>query len=139
MPTYKQFKKFLRDKCWNERDYGEWIYDKLIYDFLVEEIKENKEPQFTPWQMVEVSNDGEKWYKYIFSRIVSDKYICCVDTYHWQYECSYRFARPIEDKIEPLPEFDSNHIEWECVYQDRSVRQISLLTIAVNKLIAKQN
>ena len=43
MPTYKQFKKFLRDKCWNERDYGEWIYDKLIYDFLVEEVKENKE------------------------------------------------------------------------------------------------
>lgn len=43
MKTYKQFKKFLRDKCWNERDYGEWIYDKLIYDFLVEEVKENKE------------------------------------------------------------------------------------------------
>lgn len=51
MPTYKQFKKFLRDKCWNERDYGEWIYDKLIYDFLVEEIKENKEPDWAIWKL----------------------------------------------------------------------------------------
>lgn len=96
----------------------------------------------TPWQEIEVSNDGEKWYKYRFSMMswtAPTIYIVNVDTENWQYACSYRFARPIEDKIEPLPEFDSNHIEWECVYQDRSVRQISLLTIAVNKLIAKQN
>ena len=146
MKTYKQFKKFLRDKCWNERDYGEWIYDKLIYDFLVEEVKENKEletsileklrselerrlkkeeienewihtqrhqaycellnflisletPQFTPWQEIECSHTWKEWdwFKEKFTKMVWVN----KDLYGVEWEESwYRFARPIEDKID---------------------------------------
>lgn len=206
MKTYKQFKKFLRDKCWNERDYGEWIYDKLIYDFLVEEVKEKPlsqkraeaiergkqhsteyysalsileklrewvdkelklqgyehqqildkidlltsletkeienpteesaelqiikwfdslktpQPQFTPWQMIEVSNDGEKWEKREFAHTgrgiaLADKTIYFYTTWLdpeyndgrklWEW---WKFARPI--KIEPeLPEFNYEKLE----------------------------
>lgn len=95
----------------------------------------------TPWQEIEVSNDGEKWYKYRFSMMswtAPTIYIVNVDTENWQYACSYRFARPIEDKIELLPPHEFSYdsqTEFEMIVMQR----LELLTNALNQLIAKQN
>jgi len=61
------------------------------------------QPQFTPWQMIEVSNDGEKWKVRTFDKIL-DNSQHNVGTKEWY---AYLFARPIEDKIEQvtIPEF----------------------------------
>ena len=93
----------------------------------------------TPWQEIEVSNDGEKWYKYRFSMMswtAPTIYIVNVDTENWQYACSYRFARPIEDKIELLPPHEFSYdsqTEFEMIVMQR----LELLTNALNQLISK--
>ena len=127
-----------KTKEWNYQEYQKQL--KKAQDEWWAGVKENKEPQFTPWQEIEVSNDGEKWYKYRFSMMswtAPTIYIVNVDTENWQYACSYRFARPIEDKIELLPPHEFSYdsqTEFEMIVMQR----LELLTIALNKLIAKQ-
>ena len=32
--TFKEFKEFLRDMCWSEKEYGDGKYDKKIYNWF---------------------------------------------------------------------------------------------------------
>ena len=32
--TFKDFKEFLTDKCWDERKYGDGVYDRKIYNWF---------------------------------------------------------------------------------------------------------
>ncbi len=32
--TFKEFREFLNEKCWNEKEYGNGKYDKKIYDWF---------------------------------------------------------------------------------------------------------
>ena len=32
--TFKEFKKFLTDKCWDEKLYGDGKYDRKIYNWF---------------------------------------------------------------------------------------------------------
>lgn len=69
--------------------------------------------QFTPWQEIEVSNDGEEWEKRFFVENnprgwyeVEYKWLSSMTDY-------FEFARPI-DKIEPeLPEVFDYVPKWE--------------------------
>lgn len=81
------------------------------------------QPQFTPWQMIEVSNDGEKWKVRTFDKIL-DNSQHNVGTKEWY---AYLFARPI--KIEPeVPEFKSSgNTPWNLELTSMS-RQIEALT-----------
>ena len=104
-----------------------WVYHKLqqfINVWYLEEVKENKnsisdkqdqsevkigsiDHKFTPWQVIEVSNDGERWERKYFQRITdSDLTDWCIYQV-WDTTITYvpefwKFARPIEDKIELL-------------------------------------
>ena len=92
-------------------------------------------PQFTPWQEIEVSNDGENWERKYFQRITdSDLTDWCIYQV-WDTTITYvpefwKFARPIEDKIELLPAYEPSEPDWRDT-------QISLLTRTVNQLISK--
>lgn len=37
-PTLVQFKKFLGKECWSEKEYGDLLYDKPIYDWWTRTI-----------------------------------------------------------------------------------------------------
>lgn len=95
----------------------------LINTGHLEEVKENKEPQFTPWQEIEVSDDWDKWYTSVFEKKEFDGFRC-------KHDWLWLFARPIEDKIELLPAYEPSEPDWRDT-------QISLLTRTVNKLINK--
>lgn len=32
--TFKEFKEFLRDNCWSEKEYGDGKYDRKIYNWF---------------------------------------------------------------------------------------------------------
>ncbi len=77
----------------------------------------NGQPQFTPWQEIEVSNDGEKWEKRTFQNMIKEKFQC------WQTEEEHnkttmflklwQFARPLEQVT--IPEFDYDKIHMEAM------------------------
>ena len=76
-----------------------------------------EQPQFTPWQEIEVSNDGEKWEKRTFQNMIKEKFQC------WQTEEEHnkttmflklwQFARPLEQVT--IPEFDYDKIHMEAM------------------------
>ena len=84
-------------------------------------------PQFTPWQEIEVSNDGEKWDRWYFVELLDGRYWVKDNGFSWG-----KFARPI--KIEPelssVPDFVAypNKNPWEIYLQDRYAEQIEALT-----------
>lgn len=64
-------------------------------------------PQFTPWQMIEVSFDGEKWWKREYVNYEPSLWYFWVSKYctiyraeNWCLEEKWKFARPIKDKID---------------------------------------
>jgi len=102
-----------------------------------------KERTPTPWQMIEVSNDGERWYKKEFTHTgrgiaLADKTIYFYTTWLdpeyndgrklWEW---WKFARPIEDKIEPeLPEFSYDR----CDEENNLVEQVHEIGVQVEAL-----
>lgn len=98
---------------------------------------------FTPWQEIEVSNDGERWYKKEFTHTgrgiaLADKTIYFYTTWLdpeyndgrklWEW---WKFARPIEDKIEPeLPEFSYDR----CDEENNLVEQVHEIGVQVEAL-----
>ena len=97
----------------------------------------------TPWQEIEVSNDGERWYKKEFTHTgrgiaLADKTIYFYTTWLdpeyndgrklWEW---WKFARPIEDKIEPeLPEFSYDR----CDEENNLVEQVHEIGVQVEAL-----
>lgn len=93
--------------------------------------------------MIEVSNDGERWYKKEFTHTgrgiaLADKTIYFYTTWLdpeyndgrklWEW---WKFARPIEDKIEPeLPEFSYDR----CDEENNLVEQVHEIGVQVEAL-----
>ena len=107
----------------------------------LEEVKENKEPQFTPWQMIEVSDDGEKWEKRIFDFFPSEEntWVWC-RPFNWDekgFLRKWKYARQPQEDIELLPKFDEYLSTTECIkLRVFSLEvQVELLTSTVNQLI----
>lgn len=102
-----------------------------------EVLSENAIPQFTPWQMIEVSNDREKWLD------EPRKFIAFRD---WEYHVSLeknnmnfyeirKYARPQpQEDIELLPKWTVINNQTGMT-QNTPYEQIELLTNAVNQLI----
>lgn len=60
MPTYKQFKKFLRDKCWNERvgtGYNEWYESDLDWEFPDGSFRYEKWEVISPNAIIETTDN----------------------------------------------------------------------------------
>lgn len=97
--------------------------------------------QFTPWQMIEVSNDGEKWEKNPRKFVCfggSDHFISYI-TADWKREQHWKYARPLpQEDIELLPEFKSI-INAPDEYTQSLWYQVELLTNAVNQLLKANN
>lgn len=117
----------------------DWIITQLwgwIKSGALEEIKENKEPettQFTPWQMIEVSQDGEKWEEEEFIGFTVEKKFFCKNK-HWR--CSFcKYARPLEkkEKMIEIPDFDSNKLEVDSL-KAWAGNQILTVAYAVDRL-----
>ena len=89
------------------------------------------QPQFTPWQEIEVSNDEIEWYPYKYKWLSNDK-LYPISVYNGGL---YKFARPI-DKIEPelpsVPDYKANRIATDgrhvLAYPNKLEVQVELLT-----------
>lgn len=63
----------------------------------------------TPWELIEVSNDGEKWEKKYFERI-NEKWLYRTEfEWLWAQNTTFKFARPIQ-WIEKVPDFVYEHL-----------------------------
>ena len=94
--------------------------------------------QPTPWDLIEVSNDGEKWYKRKYTGMwLLEQYACEWDFTTWIY------ARPAPEELKPLPEYKANRIapdgRHKLAHPNRNEVQLELLTTTVNLLIDKLN
>lgn len=92
----------------------------------------------TPWEMIEVSNDGEKWYKRKYTGMWQlEQYACEWDFTTWIY------ARPAPEELKPLPKYKANRIapdgRHKLAHPNRNEVQLELLTTTVNLLIDKLN
>lgn len=98
--------------------YREWVEKEKKHFFeQYKDLLPEEQPQFTPWQEIEVSNDGEKWEKRTFQNMIKEKFQC------WQTEEEHnkttmflklwQFARPLEQVT--IPEFDYDKIHMEAM------------------------
>lgn len=108
-------------------------------------------PQFTPWQMIEVSNDKKKWHRKILEKIdVWEDFPFVTVPDEWvedYYDDVWNFARQPQEDIELLPKFNREIVEERAMnshahqvitlawISDILVEQVELLTNAVNQLI----
>lgn len=90
----------------------------------------------TPWQEIEVSNDGEKWEKREFYSLDLRWYSCkkVKDNGYWL----FKYSRPLKEESPEIvvPDFKAypNKREWEIYLQDRYAEQLEILTLAVQQL-----
>lgn len=108
-----------------------------------------EQPQFTPWQMIEVSNDGEKWEQ------EPRKFVKNNPT--WWYEVEYKwltsmtdyfeYARPLQpqedielQKLVEIWDFDYMKItDWENYKFATLAKQVEALTKSNNTLVSVVN
>lgn len=107
--------------------------------------------QFTPWEMIEVSNDNEKWekrqlislekvplYDKTFLESMPDKEYPKTKGDNWFAFAFWKYARPIKEEIELLPEFNWKEIrETGTMWIYDIWKHLELLTNTVNKLLKK--
>lgn len=115
---------------------------------MIEYLKDTyapKEEQWspTPWQMIEVSNDGEKWEKRIFDFFPSEEntWVWC-RPFNWDekgFLRKWKYARQPQEDIELLPEFVVNFDSLQENFTAKMATQIELLTSTVNQLIKANN
>lgn len=94
--------------------------------------------EFTPWQMIEVSQDGEKWEEEEFIGFTVEKKFFCKNK-HWR--CSFwSCARPIETPSLPdLPNFSTEPPNWLMESDPTLYEQVAILTTFCQAIKARDN
>ena len=93
------------NKTYRPSKYSTDLFYTLVESYIksgdLEEVKENKEPdtpQFTPWQVIEVSNDEKVWWKAIYKTWTPKAgYYCLPIDGAWLFAST--FARPLQPQF----------------------------------------
>lgn len=124
---------------WMEKKVIEWdgLYFSIVLAKAKELLKEEEGEQEekwtpTPWEMIEVSNDGETWTRWTFDWYKTLQNKVCIKEGD-----DYEYARPLqEEMIEELIPMDD--LCEDCNDSDRIIyKRCELLTNTVNQLIRK--